>query len=217
MTLTISSLNRYSANTVQLVTYSGTSTRKSTVMTTVLKKTSAFNYKLSDLENFLTESGVGIAAIVITSDSVFVVSFTYAFPGQIQDLFTSSILYPLGPHSSHYFVVTSTAACKTLPVTGISASSNPIVWNPNCTCETFLLVMAVETILNVTYVEFEFPQDTKLTFQHGGIELEDPSYMRIPLRVYETAFIMTESDLSGTFIEASQNVVVYAGYTVKVC
>ena len=216
VTLTVSAIRKGRENAAMLVEYRSNSSHLSTMMTFNIGGGHVFNRTLSDVEDFMSESGVGTAAMVITSDRTFVVSYSYAFPDRSQDLFTGSILYPLGPYSSHYFVVTSTGACEALPVTEISATSNPILSNSDCRCESFLLVVAVEAIDLINNVSFKFPMDTKFTFKHSCIELEDPSYMRIPLQLYETAFIITESDLSGTFIEASHDVLVYAGYTVKV-
>ena len=214
--LAISSFNRYTANVVQVVAYSGDHTHESDMVILKLQEAQASVYRVLEVEYLLREPGVETAAIVLTSDSTFVVSFTYAFPYQGQDLFTSSILYPVGPASSHYFIVTSTGACQALPVTGNPEAGNPIVSSPHCICETFLLVIAVETRLDVTDIKIEFPPDSNLTFELDDIELGDPSYMRIPIHFHETIFVTSDSDLSGTFIEASQQVAVYSGYAVKV-
>ncbi|RUS85370.1 hypothetical protein EGW08_006855 [Elysia chlorotica] len=227
VTLTISAINKPKGHGM-LVTYKAGSNissiinnnnnKPTTTMTTyIIGKYDIVTYNLSSDDDFLSEPGVGTSSIVITSDIAFVVSYVYAIRSsrRAPDLFTSSILYPLGPASAHFFIVTSTTACRAIPGVGIPQAVNPILSNADCRCETFLLVVALE-FNETTYVKFKFRSGVSFRFKAGDAEVEDPRVMRIPLAQYESAFIISEYDLSGTFIEASHDVAVFNGYTVKV-
>ncbi|GFR61704.1 hypothetical protein ElyMa_005439400 [Elysia marginata] len=132
-------------------------------------KTQETHYQIAALEGFLSDKNVQTRTVVITSDVTFVVSFYYYFYDPHSAPFTSSVLYPVGPESAHYFVLTSTAACSDIPTVENYTASNPIVSNANCLCQTFLLVVAVG-IGEVTHVRFEFPPGTAFYFNAGDIE-----------------------------------------------
>ncbi|GFO30091.1 sushi, von Willebrand factor type a, egf and pentraxin domain-containing protein 1 [Plakobranchus ocellatus] len=216
VTLTISSLNRDTESTVLLHAYRSLSEGYfSTVITGPIGIDNIFSHTFTDTEDFVSDSGLGYYTTVLTSDMLFVVSFTYTFPQQNKDLFTSSILYALGPASTQFFVVTSTSACEDLATVENFKGVNPLSSNPNCSCETYLLLVAVEKSVE-TDVTFEFPPGTKFTFATSDFEVSDPTLLKITLQQYQTVFIRSESDLSGTFIDGSQNMVVFTGYSIKV-
>ncbi|GFR61277.1 hypothetical protein ElyMa_005429700 [Elysia marginata] len=216
--LTVSALNKNFENAFMLVSYVKVNGKRDSAMNIrTIGKTRAIHYQIAGPGDFLSDKNVQTRTVVITSDATFVVSFCYYyFPDPHGAApFTSSVLYPVGPESAHYFVLTSTAACSDIPAVENYTASNPIVSNTNCLCQTFLLVVAVG-IGEVTHVSFEFPPGTAFSFNAGDIEVKDAKSLKIQLDIYESASIISESDLSGTFIEASKDVVVFVGYTVNV-
>ncbi|KAK3703902.1 hypothetical protein RRG08_048869, partial [Elysia crispata] len=157
VTQSISALNRKPNKTVMVVTYTRHNNNHVTKMITgTIGENNVFNYTLSNEDDFLSESGVGTASVVITAYVKFAVSYVYSFFG--------------------------------------TAESR-----------------------NVTYVEFKFAADVSFDFKTGDIEMENPRFLKVSLQQYDTAFIMSGNDLSGTFIAASYDVVVFTGYTVKGC
>ena len=121
VTQSISALNRKPNKTVMVVTYTRHNNNHVTKMITgTIGGNNVFNYTLSNEDDFLSESGVGTASAVITAYVKFAVSYVYSFFGSNADLFTSSVLNPLAPNSVHFFVVTSSTACRALAAVGTS-------------------------------------------------------------------------------------------------